>query len=89
LEGRVLGVTDGDTLTLLSADKHQTKVRLDVQRAMLRGHLFAELDIQGRNTAFQVLRGQTNNANAEHLQKVDEYAGTLIEMMVIAARMAK
>lgn len=29
LEGLVVGVSDGDTLTLLSADKKQTKIRLD------------------------------------------------------------
>ena len=29
IEGRVVGITDGDTITLLDADKRQHKIRLD------------------------------------------------------------
>jgi endonuclease YncB( thermonuclease family) len=29
IEGRIVGITDGDTITLLDADKRQRKIRLD------------------------------------------------------------
>jgi endonuclease YncB( thermonuclease family) len=40
LEGRVVGVTDGDTLTLLSADRHPVRVRLAGIDAPERGQPF-------------------------------------------------
>lgn len=47
LRGRVVGVTDGDTLTLLDASKHQYKIRLNGIDAPESGQAFGQVSKQG------------------------------------------
>jgi endonuclease YncB( thermonuclease family) len=50
LRGKVIGVTDGDTLTLLDANKQQHKIRLNGIDAPESGQAFGQVSKQGLST---------------------------------------
>jgi endonuclease YncB( thermonuclease family) len=79
IEGRIVGVTDGDTITLLDADKRQHKIRLDGIDAPERGQPF------GRASK-QHLAGLAFNQEAvAECHKTDRYGREVSRVLVAGA----
>jgi endonuclease YncB( thermonuclease family) len=76
LHGRIVGVADGDTLTLLDAGKKQHKIRLDGIDAPEKGQPLG-------NRSKQSLSAVASGREAEaHCPKVDRYARRVCKVIV-------
>ena len=74
--GRVVGVSDGDTITLLDADKHQHKVRLASIDAPESGQAFGR---RSKQTLSDCAFGKQATLTGD---KVDRYGRTVSKVMV-------
>jgi endonuclease YncB( thermonuclease family) len=79
IEGRIVGVTDGDTITLLDADKRQHKIRLDGIDAPESGQPF------GRASKRNLSDLAFNQGAVAECSKVDRYGREVCRVLVDGA----
>ena len=70
LTGHVVGVADGDTITVLDADKVQHKVRLSGIDALEKNQPFGQFDFQFHCTFRQCLRTEPQKEDSDQYSKV-------------------
>jgi endonuclease YncB( thermonuclease family) len=79
LEGRIVGVTDGDTITLLDADDRQHKIRLDGIDAPELGQPF------GRASKQHLAELLANREAVAECSKTDRYRRGVVRVLTIGA----
>ena len=76
LDGTIVAIADGDTLTLLSADKRQHRIRLDGIDAPERTQPYGQ---RARESLVQLAHGRTANVDCP---KVDRYGRAVCRVVI-------